>query len=141
MIWSDLLVWVSSVSSFIGSVSGFITGADIWPNPSRSSRNLVEFVKIWPRFHRTTQDITGSRRIWTRSRQDFAEFGLECLINRLKGRSSFTCFKRGNPKPTCRGQVREVGTRVRPPELLDQVAAGQTCAGWPGWAGRLDTPM
>ena len=51
------------------------------------------------------------------------------------------CFERGNPKPTHGGQVREVGTRVRPPELLDRVAVGRTCAGWLGWAGCLDTSM
>lgn len=143
MIWSVLSVWVS--------ISGFITGDDIQPNslifgricrdlaniwldPLRSGQNLVESMKIWPRFHRITarshhiskdldQILTRSCRIWS--------VKLNKSPERLKlmGGSGFMGFERENSQPTRGGRVREFGTRVRPPELLDRVVAGQTRAG------------
>ena len=40
---------------------GFITGNEIWPDPTRSGRNLTGSFKIWPKYGRIRRDRT---EIW-----------------------------------------------------------------------------
>ena len=78
--WLDFLVRVSSISALVGLVSGLSPRkkfgqiqrdlAEIWPDPSRSGRNLAGYVEIWPRFRRIT---ARSRQIWLENRNTSLE--------------------------------------------------------------------
>ena len=52
---------------------GFITGNEIWPDPTRSGRNLTGSFKIWPKSDRILQNLV---EIWSdlsRSDRNLAE--------------------------------------------------------------------
>ena len=109
----------------IGQKSGRIRRdlAEIWPDPSISGRNMAGSVEIWPRFH---QVMAGSRRIWSENRNTSLvriTIGLGRVLRVWKPKT--------DNRPV-RGRVSFVGTRVRPLESSDRVAAGRTRAGWPG---------
>ena len=135
-IWSDFSVRVSSVLSWFGLVSGFITEAKIWPDLARSGRNLFRAVEIMPKSGRICQDLARSRRIWTRFRRKWSEScNNSSERERIRFGSGVTGFKRKTDNQPAWGRVSEFGTRVRSPKSSDWVVAGRTQAGWPGWAG------
>ena len=92
-IWLDFLVWVSLVSGWFGSVSGLSPGtkfgqirrdlAEIWPDPSRSGRNMAgsveigqksgrirrDLAEIWPNPSISGRNLAGSVEIWPRFRR------------------------------------------------------------------------
>ena len=74
---------------------------------------------------------------------EICQIALENLSESLKsqlivlssGRSGWTGFEGREAKPNRQHQVLELGTRVRPLELSNQVVVGRV------WAGEMDNPI
>ena len=133
MIWSNLLVQVLSVSGYIGSVSSFITEADILPDlveiRSKSGQIRRDLTQISLDNNKISLDLEGSRLDLDEISPNWFEI-LTKLPKTLKltSKLGFMGFEKGNLQPTYRGRDLCLITEV--------VGLGKLAR----WAGRLDIP-